>query len=416
MKAKQPAFQITKQEALKNIKLQTLINFFGGATFLLPIITLFYTFKGLDLFQIILISNVSTFLIFLLELPTSVFADTSGRTKSLRYSVYSNFLGSLFILFFPNLVGFIAASACSAFYWSFWSGTGQAFLDDNLKILGREESFGRNIGKLMFYEQVSSFIVPLISSFTLLSLDKNGYYLLAFLDVISALVLVYLVLKLKEPISIKPLKSFKDHFKSNLNVARAALLGISKKGKIRLILVYRIFTNHLSYFLIIILPVLANRGMPDWYSGIITGIGAILLMLAVTFSSIIGEKFSYQISWVFSSVLQGSVLLICGLLLPFIGWPILIMIFFLFKITEGLIMPAWNHVVVTASRGIAIATTLSLTMSFYCLYSTVGNQIFAAFPVQIALIVIGSIILLTNILIGKRLIGDSIFEQNPQKN
>jgi hypothetical protein len=63
--------------ARKNINLQAWINFLSGMTFLIPVITLLYTYVGLSIFQIILIANVGSFVVFLLELPTSVFADTA---------------------------------------------------------------------------------------------------------------------------------------------------------------------------------------------------------------------------------------------------------------------------------------------------------------------------------------------------
>jgi hypothetical protein len=76
-----------KKTAERNIELQTWINFLSGVVFLIPVITLFYQYTGLSLVDIILIANVSTLTVWIFELPTSVFADTSGRKKSLVISV-----------------------------------------------------------------------------------------------------------------------------------------------------------------------------------------------------------------------------------------------------------------------------------------------------------------------------------------
>ena len=100
------AYQKTKMQdiALKNIRYQSWINFFAGAVFLVPIITLFYKYTGLGLFEIIIIANVSSIFVWILEIPTSVFADTMGRKRSLFYSVSANFLGALMILLFPLIL------------------------------------------------------------------------------------------------------------------------------------------------------------------------------------------------------------------------------------------------------------------------------------------------------------------------
>jgi len=73
--------------AKQNIKIHGWINFFAGVVFLVPIISLFYKYTGLSTFEIILISNIVTFAIWIFELPTSVLADTTGRKKSLIFSV-----------------------------------------------------------------------------------------------------------------------------------------------------------------------------------------------------------------------------------------------------------------------------------------------------------------------------------------
>jgi MFS family permease len=66
-------------------------------------------------------------------LPTSVFADTAGRKRSLMISVVCNLISALSIVFFPTYRGFIVASFFGGLYFAFWSGTGQAFLEDNLR-------------------------------------------------------------------------------------------------------------------------------------------------------------------------------------------------------------------------------------------------------------------------------------------
>ncbi|OQB42394.1 MAG: Major Facilitator Superfamily protein [candidate division CPR1 bacterium ADurb.Bin160] len=214
---------MNKKIAERNIKLQARINFLSGMVFLVPIITLLYQYTGLSIVEIILISNVSTIAVRLFELPTSVFADTMGRKKSLVISVICNFLSALVIFLFPSFTGFIVAAIFSGLYWSFWSGTGQAFLEENLRSIGKEKEFGKKIGHFMSLEALTGIITPLIASGLLKYFGNNGYTILAGLDVIFAIVLVILTLQLKEHNFIQEkFNSFKEMFSKNLNVAKTA--------------------------------------------------------------------------------------------------------------------------------------------------------------------------------------------------
>ena len=145
---------LTKKQATMNIKIHWWINLISGITFLVPIISIFYKYTGLSTFEIILISNIFTFWMRILELPTSVLADTFGRKKSLIASVVSNFLCTIFILLCPNLTGFCIAAIFQALYYSFRSGTWQAFLEENLSKLWQEDKFWRFFWKFSFIENL----------------------------------------------------------------------------------------------------------------------------------------------------------------------------------------------------------------------------------------------------------------------
>ena len=70
---------LTKKQATRNIKIHWWINLISGITFLVPIISIFYKYTGLSTAEIILVSNVFTFWMWIFELPTAVLADTFWR-------------------------------------------------------------------------------------------------------------------------------------------------------------------------------------------------------------------------------------------------------------------------------------------------------------------------------------------------
>ncbi|SEH05297.1 MFS transporter [Candidatus Venteria ishoeyi] len=273
--------------AERNIKIHGWINFVSGVVFLVPVVSIFYKYTGLSIAEIVIISNITTLCIWLFELPTSIFADTSGRKKSMIYSVICNALGALVILLFPTFIGFVVAAIFAALYWSFWSGTGQAFLEENLRIIKKEKEFGRKIGHFMFYEQLASLSTPLIASLILKSFGDSGYIILAGLDLVFAIFLVILVLQLTETTKIKEkFSTAQESWKHNLNTAKIALKNVFQSSKLKTFLVYRSLSHHMLFLGVILLPVLSEKGMLDWHSGIVVAIG--------TIGSMFASKYAYK--------------------------------------------------------------------------------------------------------------------------
>ena len=291
-----------EQIAKRNITLQAYINFLAGVVFLVPLITLFYQYTGLSLMQIIIISNVASLAVRIFELPTSVWADTAGRRKSLVVSVICSFLSALLILLVPSYAGFLIASVVSGLYYAFWSGTGQAFLEDNLKILGERSKFWKKIWHFMALENLAWLVTPLIASVILKFCGDGGYVVLAGLDVVSAGALVILTLQLREVQVYEKLLSWKEAFKTNVATAKTAIKNVVSNSSLRTLLVYRSLASHVWFLFIISLPICTQYGMPTRVAWVLTTAGAIAVMLASKYAYKVGEKYSYNAAWVLSTV------------------------------------------------------------------------------------------------------------------
>jgi len=388
----------------KNLNLQSWINFLSGMTFLIPVITLLYTYVGLSIPQIILIANVGSLVVFLFELPTSVFADTVGRKKSLVTAVICNLLSALTIVIFPHYWGFIIASFFWGLYFAFRSWTGQAFLEDNLRHIWEEKKFGKAIWHLMALETIAGLVVSLVVSWIIKRLgESNGYATLAILDAIFALSLVVLTLQLKEvnPIQEK-LSSIKKIIIKNYETAKTALKNVFWNKNMKTFLIYRSLANHVAFLFIISLPLRLEAWMEPWLAGILWIISTIAIFLANKYAYKAGEKWSYNHVWVFSTIAQAILLIFVAFFLK--SWIMITIVMVLFNFFEGLRMPAWNHVLVGQTRWIATATTRSVIFAIFALYTTVGKQILAVFPVEYALIWLGIFIIIVNIVLGKKII------------
>ncbi len=389
------------QQAECNISLQRWINLLAGVVFLVPVITLLYSHTGLGLVEITLIANVATFFTWILELPTSVFADVSGRRLSLLLSVSFNCLGAVLIFLFPSFWGFILASLCAAFYWSFWSGTGQAFLEENLRVLGKQQSFGKVIGSFMFAEQAAGLLTPLVATGVLYFFADGGYTILAGLDVLSASMLVFLTFQLRElpTASQKQEGSFHHRYLSTTMHALREVLG---NANIRTILLYRSFANHVAYLPLVIFPVLTYAHMPSFLAGILATCATGGMMLVLYFGHRLADKKSYGHSWVIATILQALLLMISAFFLS--HWVILAGLYVLFVALDGLWQPAWNHLLVQTVGGKAIATTRSIVFALFALYTTIGKQLLSFLPLSTALFLLACVMLVANLWLGRKIL------------
>ncbi len=395
--------QITKTQAQKNIKIHGLVNFLSWIVFLVPVITLFYKYSGLSMFEIILVSNVATLGIWLFELPTSVFADTWWRTKSMRISVFFNFLWTLTILLFPSYFWFIIAAIFWALYWSFWSWTGQAFLEENLRITGQEKEYWKVIWKFMFYWEIGSIVTPLIATLILKYFWDFGYTFLALLDTIFAFSLIILTFKLVETKKLNnKFISIKHSLKNNLDTLKNSLKIFFEDKKLKILLAYRSLANHVSFFWIILLPTLSENKMPDWYSWIIISLFTLWWMFASKYAYVFGEKFGYNSVWVFSTFMQAIFLIIASFFVNSI-WT-LIIIYFIFNIFDWFWQPSWNHSLMQLTSKKYIATTRSIIFSVFALYTTLWKQFLSLLPLNKALLILWIFIIFVNLFLGKKII------------
>lgn len=388
--------------ARRNILLQGWINFLGGIVFLLPVIQLYYKSKDISLDQIILIANIFTISIWLFELPTSVWSDKYGRKLSLVFSMLFNFLCAICILVSPNFIGFSVAAVFGGLYITFWSGTGQAFLDENLTLLNKKEEFGRVIGKFMFYDQSANFFTPLVSA-VILKYYYNGYKLLAILDVIISLAMLIVSLYFTEVLKLEIKNTnFIKVIIENYTTAKSSIIRVFRNSHLRLLLIYRCLSSHMVLLPIIILPKLTESGMPEWKGGVVISIATISMMISTRYAYKLGENHSYNLAWIIATTTQGLLLIVASMLMS--SWVLLAAAFIFFNFFEGLSLPSWNHIVIRQTGGKNIATIKSIMFSIFALYITIGRHISAVYETKISLVWIGSLILLTNIIIGKNLL------------
>ena len=384
-------------QARSNIKLYGLINIISWITFLVPIISIFYKYTGLSTFEIVLISNIFTFWIWIFELPTSVLADTFWRKKSLLASVICNFLCTLLILLFPNLVWFCIAAVFQWLYYCFRSGTGQAFLEENLSKIWEKEKFWRLFWKFSFYWELAAIITPIISSIILKFTPDIWYRILATLDCFFAFTLIILTYQLTETLQIKEkIKSFKHALQLNIDTWKNAIKGVFWNKNMKNFLIYRTLSHHVTFFWIILLPILSEKWMLDRVSWLITTLFTIGSMFASKYAYKWWEKYWYNNSRMRSTISQAICLIIAWIF--FKSRVLLAIIYFIFSVFDGIISPSRNHELIKLTNWKSIATTRSIIFSCVALYMTFMKRALSYLEPNTALIVLWIMIILINII------------------
>ncbi len=94
-----------------------------------------------------IILSVGTIAGFVFEIPSGYIADKIGHKQALILSHFSFLASTLFFLFAHNLFFLILGGVFLSIAGAFHSGTGNAFVHETLRALGREHDYARVIGK-----------------------------------------------------------------------------------------------------------------------------------------------------------------------------------------------------------------------------------------------------------------------------
>lgn len=392
----------SKIKAKRNLSLLWWISFISWLNFLVPVITLLYKYTWLSTAEIVFIANIATLWITFLELPTSVFADTYGFKRSLVMSVFFNFLSAVMILFYPEFWWFCLASFFASLYWCFWSGTGQAFLDENLRVLWKEKNFWKIMGAYMSYENLSSIVTPLVASAILKFFGDYWYNILAILDVWFSFILVVMTLNLYSMSEFENEKlEIKKAILHNIKTWTIAINNIIKNSTITLILLYRTLSHHLWLLFLMILPILKGEWMMDWYWWFVIALWSIVEMLSLRYWYKFSEKYTYNFSWVFSSVSQAIILVLIGVF--YHTWWLVVILYVVFLLFQGLIDPAWNHILVHHTKWKSVATTRSIIFSILALYMTIWKQISTFYPLDMVFVTLWIFMIIVNFILGRKM-------------
>ena len=136
-----------------------------GMLFCLPVIMLFYSFKGVSMGDFFLIQGIANLSIFVLEIPTGYIGDVFSRKKTLIIGTIFWILGYLFWIFGSGFSVILLGELIWSMAIAFISGTLEAYLYDLLKKNHKEGKFHKKYAKLRMLNDLSLTLATLSGAF-----------------------------------------------------------------------------------------------------------------------------------------------------------------------------------------------------------------------------------------------------------
>ena len=274
-----------KKKLEANIWKYYLYVLFGRAEFTVAIIVLFYLANNLTMYQVMILETVFTITLFLVEVPSGIFADKYGRKLSLALSGFFLIISYLLLGFGTTLFIFILARLFDALFWGLMSGSDSAFVYDTLKELKREKEYSKVFGR-----------GNTIWMFLLASLSIIGAYLsnffsfreLIFISCSIVFIGFLISLTFKEPKFHKKIgdTNYISHLKAALSFA-------FNNKKIRNLMIYYTLVASFSFALYFLIQ--AYYGTSN-VSSTVLGIGVAFYFVFGGIGSMIAHKLNEKVS------------------------------------------------------------------------------------------------------------------------
>ncbi|MBI5127267.1 MFS transporter [Candidatus Roizmanbacteria bacterium] len=222
----------------RNILYYYLTEFLNNLFFLIPVYISFQN-QYLTLTQMGLLASARYILMFLMELPTGVFADLWGRKISCAIGGILDALGLFIIVLYPSSFWIIVGTLIRAIGESAMSGANTALIYDTLKEGGREDEYVKIAAREGIFTQTGLIIATLSGGF-LYSVFQTLPFLLTGIS-IALSSLVYL--NMREP----HIDTIKYSWSAYINKTKDGLKELFKNTYIKHLSVYFMFVAGISW-------------------------------------------------------------------------------------------------------------------------------------------------------------------------
>jgi len=280
----------------KNLYRLFIAEFAFGLHFAVPILTLFYAAKGLSFTQIMWLESFFLMGMMLFEIPTGIFGDKIGRKWSMVFGSLLFVISWIpFFLADKNFNLYAMSFFLSGIGMSFYSGSEEAFIYDELKTYGQEKKMQKYFGYYVAVGTFATAISSLAGGFLAIHQNMASFLLLFKLSVFGEVASFFILLTLKEPM-LSEIGRKKEHAEEK----SFALFGNGLKllrdnPNLRRIALLSIFSTPFVYILIYAFqPYFKTAHVPNIWFGIATFLAYMLSMASTIFAHKIEKWFGIE--------------------------------------------------------------------------------------------------------------------------
>lgn len=338
-----------------NIKKIHLINFLDGLWFPLPIYLIYLLDNGITLTQVGVLFGAGTLISFLLEIPSSIWADKYSRKNVLLVNGLCSLLAHLVFFFSHSFIFFLLGNCLMGIAFALNSGTYTALFYDTLLSLRREKEYEQVQSRVLRNFFAGRLLASLFGAYIYLQNPRLIFLLAALVNVAYIIVITFMV----EPFREKSISTPYRQVREGLNFLR---------------------TTRMAWKLIVIfsLMVAASDVLFDYYQPALRLSGASVLSLGVIyfFVNLLGVvgaslymKVRAQIDWKSMMILFLSVSVVSSLLLGSQYLPLVLLaitlLSFSFSAQDTFIGSIINQKVPSTHRATSLSIQSQLRMLFY---------------------------------------------------
>lgn len=270
---------------LSNIWKYTIFLITNKRVYVAIIAVYYLTIPGVNeigISYILLAGNITGFLF---EIPSGYLADIIGHKRTLILSRIFAVISSVFYLIAGNIWPLIVGSIFLSLSAAFTSGTGNAFMQETLRAVNKQDEYARIMGKIkslgFLIPLVISSLVPFLSSISI----KGPFVIGLIMDVIGLLVAISFVAPRVPQKQINELGLFN-------------ILKVINEGHKLGFLKYSVYTGVMGGLLFAIGnyrgPYQSTLGVPLIYFGLFFALGRVFASILLWFSGSIQKIFTMK--------------------------------------------------------------------------------------------------------------------------
>ena len=188
-----------ERDVMDNTRKYFWITLLNNSSLLAPVLTFFYLSRGLDYSQIFILYTVIVVSMFIFEVPTGIFGDKFGRSKSIQLGLFGWIIFGIGLLFAHSFWFFFVLYVLFGINVTLSSGSDEALIYDSLKQTKKEKKMKKYMGKIISAKFIPLIIIAPIGAIIAKGLTAFQLNILLMGNVIFAISAFFVSLALVEP-------------------------------------------------------------------------------------------------------------------------------------------------------------------------------------------------------------------------